>query len=87
MIAPFRSERSQQVALNNRCLNLLPNEISVPKGSVLGSLFLLVCIIDFPPSLFSDMQLLGEDTLLFSVAHNLTKIVSSLNQDLTKLQN
>ena len=60
-------------------------EHGVPQGSILGPLFILICINDLSDGLISNPKLFADDTFLFSVVQNINSTANDLNGDLIKI--
>ena len=58
----------------------------MPQGSVLGTLFFLIDINDFPLGFTTNVKLFADDVSLFSVVCNATVSASRLNNDLVKIR-
>ena len=56
-------------------------ERGVPLGSLLGPLFFLTYINNLSDDLASNATLFADDTSLFSVVKNMTKLANDLNND------
>ena len=60
---------------------------SIPQGSILGPLFLLIYIKDLSDDLSSNAKLFADDTSLFSVVHDKNISVNELNNDSRRISN
>ena len=58
----------------------------VPQGSVLGPCFFLVFINYLPQALKPEVKLFADDTSLFSVVNYVNYSASTINNDLTVIQ-
>ena len=68
LINSFLKNRHQRVVLNSQSSMWRGSHQSrVPQGSILGPLFFLVYINDFPNGLLSYLKLFTDDTSIFSV--------------------
>lgn len=79
----YLTNRRQYVCLNNNSSNILPINIGVPQGSVLGPLFFIIFINDFGKlKLNGDLRLYADDSALFysntDINHNINAIESDL---------
>ena len=63
----------------------LPVEISVPKGSILGCLFFLICINDLSVDIIPTITLLANDTSLFSIIYDAKTIAYGLKNICKKI--
>ena len=86
LIKSFLNSRCQRVVLNGQPSVWKSVTAGVPQGSVLGPLFLLICINDLPLGLTTTVKLFADDTSLFSVVNNASVSASRLNNDLVKIQ-
>ena len=73
------------MALNDQRSNWSIIKAGVPPGSFLGPLFFLVYIIDLPEGSTANAKLFGDNTSLFSVVHDSTASLVSLDNDLIKI--
>ena len=65
LIESFSSDRYQRVVLNGQTSNLNKIKAGVLQGPILGPLFFLVYINDFPSELRCSAKLFADDTSLF----------------------
>ena len=82
----FLHNRYQRVVLNGQSSKWQNVNAGVPQVSALGPLFFLININDLPQSLHSCVKLFADDTLLFSVIHDVVTSSATLNNDLVKIQ-
>ena len=61
----FLEERKQRVILNGQQSTWINVEAEVPRGSILGTLFFLIYLNDFPENLVSNPKLFADDTSFF----------------------
>lgn len=54
----------------------------MPQGSILGPLFFLIYIYDFPDNVASNTKIITDDASLFSVVHDVNNFKIELNDDL-----
>lgn len=54
----------------------------MPQGSILGPLFFLIYIYDFPDNVTSNTKIITDDASLFSVVHDVNNFKIELNDDL-----
>ena len=78
--------RYQRVVLNGQSSKWQNVNAGVPQVLALGPLFFLININDLPQSLHSDVKLFADDTLFFSVIHDVVISSATLNNDLVKIQ-
>ena len=81
----YLDNRQQTVVLNGQYSTWAPVLASVPQGSTLGPLLLLIYINDLPENLKSLAKLFADDTSFFSVVCNATESSNVLNEDLKKM--
>ena len=80
----YLSDRLQSARHNVQTSNWSQIQTGFPKGSILGPLLFAVYINDLPEGLTSNVKLFADDTLIFSVVHDLTSSSLSLNGELSK---
>ena len=86
LIESFLFERQQSVVLHGQESELLTMKAGVPKGSVLGPLFLfLVYMSDLSDNLESNVKLFVDDASIFSVVCDHINTSQKLNNDLGKV--
>ena len=85
LIKDFLSCRKQRVVLNGQHSSWVDVKVGVFQGSILGTLLFLIYINDLPNGLNSNVKLFADDTLLFSIVHNITDSANPLNSDLSKI--
>ena len=86
LIESFLFERQQSVVLHGKESEWLTIKAGVPKGSVLGPLFLfLVYMSDLSDNLESNVKLFVDDASIFSVVCDHINISQKLNNDLGKV--
>ena len=71
------SERFQRVLLNSQTSKWSQIKAGVPQGSILGPLLFLVHLNDLPEGLTSNVNLLADDTSIFSVVRDSSSSSSS----------
>ena len=81
-IKPYLTGRFQRVLLNGHCSNWQPVLVGVPQGSILWSLFFLICINDLPDGLKFNVKWFANDTSLFSVFKNKEESASDITNGL-----
>ena len=87
-IESFLSNRFERFLLNGQSSSWLPVPLAgVSKGSILGSLFLLVCINDLSKNLSSTAKLFADDTFIYSAIHDISLSLLQLNDNLIKIWN
>ena len=84
LIGIFFENGFQRTVLNGHTSEWLPIKVSVPKGSILGPLFFLICINDLSVDILSTVNLSVDDTSPFSIIYDAKKIAYELNKDLQK---
>ena len=87
LLIDFLANRKQRVVLNGQNLLWAGVKVSVSQGSILGSLFFLLCINDLTENLDSNPKLFVDDTSLFSIVHNVAQSNPQLSFDLTEIYN
>ena len=80
----FLRYRQQSIVLNDQTSKWSPIKAWVPQGSILGPLFFLVYINDFPTGLFSNPKLFADDTSIFSAVKDHLNSSNKFNEDLSK---
>ena len=86
LIESFLHNRRQRVVLNGQSSSWLSIRPGVRQGSVLGALFFLIYIDDLPEGLNSEVKHFADDTSLFSIVNCVNTSASTLNSDLSKIQ-
>ena len=87
IITDFLNFRKQRVVLNGQYSPWTSVEAGVPQGSILGPLLFLIYINDLSDDLTTNVKLFSDDTLLFSIVHNMNTSTINLNSDLKKIKN
>ena len=77
----YFSDLSQRVVLQGQSSTKKSIQAGVPQGSVLGPLFFLVFIDDFPDIVRCHIRLFANDTTLFTLGNNLEEASAILNDD------
>ena len=85
LIKDFLSSRKQTVVLNGQHSSWADVKAGVPQGSILSPLLFLIYTNDLPKGLNSNVKLFADDTLLFSVVHNITDSANLLKSDLSMI--
>ena len=75
----YLNNRKQRVVLNGLPADYSTIESGVPQGSVLGPLLFLIDINDLERNIKSNVNILNDDTMLFSLVRD---PANELNQDL-----
>ena len=63
LLRNYLTGRTQRVKINNSFSDGYPSPSDVPQGSILGPLFILMCIKDLPNAVFSSVAVLFADDL------------------------
>ena len=84
ILIDFLKDRKQRVVLNGQNSSWANVEAGVTQGS--GPLLFLKYINDLPDNLSTNVKLFADDTLLFSVIHNITTSSCDLNYDLGRVR-
>ena len=82
LLRSYLINRKQRVVLNGSSSEYYPIESGVPQGSVLGPLLFLVYINDLENYVKSKIKFFADDTMLFSIVHDLNLSAYDLNHDL-----
>ena len=83
----YLSNRKQFVKLENVQSGLVDIKNGVPQGSVLGPLFFIMCINDFPKSSAFYTVLYADDTYLCLSHKNLDNLQHMVNVEVIKVDN
>ena len=82
LIASYLSFRHQFVAINNEKSTLMPINIGVPQGSILGPLLFLVYVNDLPNATNCQPRLFADGTCLVISSPTISTLSESCNQEL-----
>ena len=85
LIESFLSGRYQRVVFNGQTISWNKIKAGVPQGSILGSLFFVLYINDFPSEFPCSAKHFVDDTSLFSVVENVNRTTKNLNKDLENI--
>ena len=80
-------QKSQYVFFNDTKSEILPNNIGVPQGSILGPLLFLIYINDVPNAVNGSVTLFADDTCLMVQKSTLPDLQISLNFESSRLYN
>ena len=86
LIQNYIGNRKQRVVLNGKGSKWASICASVQQGSVLGSLFFLVCISDLVENVNCDVKKFADDTSLFSVVEDERRSADDFNEDLDRVR-
>ena len=75
----------QRVVLNGQYSSWTAIEARVPQASIFGPLLFLIYINDLFDDLAPSARLFADDTSLFSVVENMSKLANELKNDLAKI--
>ena len=82
----YLHNRKQRVVINGSCSDYFSIESGVPQGSVLGPLLFLIYINDLEANIKSRIKFFADDTMLFSIVHDVQTSANELNHDLLVIQ-
>ena len=85
-LTDFLKHQKQRVILNGQNSSWENVEAGVPQGSVLSPLLFLIYINDLPDNLSTNVKLFADDTLLFSVVHNIPTSSCDLYDDFNRVR-
>ena len=68
--------RKQRVTLNEQTSSWTEVNVGVPQGSILGPLLFLIYINDLSDGLSSNVALFTDETSVFSVVHEIVRLVT-----------
>jgi hypothetical protein len=87
LLRNYLTNRLQTVCVNGECGSFLPVSIGLPQGSVLGPLLFLILINDIGSlPLRGSVRLFADDSEIFYPCVEVTKLVESVQADLTRLK-
>ena len=86
-LSSYLTNRKQRVVIGGKFSKIMTLLAGVPQGSILGPLLFLLFINDLEVSLESDVNLFADDTILINVYNNVMLAETTLNSDLSKIQN
>ena len=87
LLTNYLHERYQRVVLNGQTSSWELVKSGVPQGSVLGHLFFLIYINDWPDNLESNCKILADDTSFFYKVFDKNVSRTTLNKDLELINN
>ena len=88
MFRSYLNDRKQRVFVGGEISESLDISCSVPQGSVLGPLLFLLYVNDIPSSSINlDFYLFADDTSLFMLHKDLTKLETNVNAELANIYN
>ena len=79
----FLTNRKHSTVLNLKTSEWGAIEAGVPQGSILGSLFFLICINDLTDGSKFNVKFLADDASIFTVFHDPNTAALDLNHDLS----
>ena len=85
-LTDFLKDRKQRDVLNGQNSSWANVEAGVPQGSILGPLLFLIYIYDLPDNLSTNVKLFADDTLLFSVVHDIATSSCELSYNLNRVR-
>ena len=85
-LTDFLKDRKQRDVLNGQNSSWANVEAGVPQGSILGPLLFLIYIYDLPDNLSTNVRLFADDTLLFSIVHDITTSSCELSYNLNTVR-
>ena len=85
-LTDFLKDRKQRDVLNGQNSSWANVEAGVPQGSILGPLLFLIYINDLPDNLSTNVKLFADDTLLFSVVHDIATSSCELSYNLNRVR-
>ena len=81
----YLNNRMQYVEFNGHKSGLLPINVGVPQGSILGPLLFLVYINDLPSAANLKSVIFADDTNLITTGSDLLEVVEALNRELSNI--
>ena len=84
-VTDFLKKAKQRVVLNGQNYKWSNISATVPQGSILGPCLFLIYINDLFDNLSSNPKRFADDTLLFSVVHDVYQSGINVNDDLEKI--
>ncbi len=83
----YLTHRCQVTVVDNKQSSVMPVNIGVPQGSILGPLLFIIYVNELPNCITScDISMYADDTVFFFSSKSVKNIEGKLNEDLANVQ-